>query len=190
MTKLASYPLRDEPGARWRYGYHSDVIGRLIEIGSGLRSDDYLQKVVFEPLKMVDTGFFAPPSKAALLVRAYDAKGADITTKLPPSSDYLGRKPFQSNGGGLVTTAGDWIRFSRMLLNGGSLDGARVLKGTTVAEMCRNQITRGRARCSGTRAPMPASPASRTASMAMAGATRSAYGCQRVRTACPARPAS
>ncbi len=142
MTKLASYPLRDEPGARWRYGYHSDVIGRLIEIGSGLRSDDYLQKVVFEPLKMVDTGFFAPASKAALLVRAYDAKGADITTKLPPSSDYLGRKPFQSNGGGLVTTAGDWIRFSRMLLNGGSLDGARVLKATTVAELGRNQITR------------------------------------------------
>lgn len=142
MTKLASYPLRDEPGARWRYGYHSDVIGRLIEVGSGMRSDDYLRKVVFEPLKMADTGFFAPPGQAARLVRAYDARGVDITAKLPPSSDYLARKPFQSNGGGLVTTAGDWIRFSRMLLNGGALDGARVLKAATVAQLGRNQITR------------------------------------------------
>jgi CubicO group peptidase (beta-lactamase class C family) len=142
MTKLASYPLRDQPGARWRYGYHSDVIGRLIEIGSGLRTDDYLQKVVFGPLKMPDTGFWAPPEKARRLVRAYDATGQDITAKLPPSSDYLARKPFQSNGGGLLTTAADWIRFSRMLMNGGSLDGVRVLKASTVAEMSRSQITR------------------------------------------------
>jgi CubicO group peptidase (beta-lactamase class C family) len=142
MTKLASYPLRNQPGERWRYGYHSDVIGRLIEIGSGVRSDDYLQKVVFDPLKMADTGFFAPPAKAARLVRAYDAQGLDITAKLPPSSDYLARKPFQSNGGGLVTTASDWIRFSRMLMNGGTLDGVRVLKASTVAQMGRSQITR------------------------------------------------
>ena len=142
MTKLASYPLRDAPGARWRYGYHSDVIGRLIEIGSGMRSDDYIQKVVFDPLKMVDTGFYAPPSKASRVVRAYDAKGDDITAKLPPSSDYFARKPFQSNGGGLLTTANDWIRFSRMLMNGGALDGVRVLKASTVADMSRNQITR------------------------------------------------
>ncbi len=142
MTKLASYPLRDAPGARWRYGYHSDVIGRLIEIGSGMRSDDYLQKIIFGPLKMVDTGFWAPPDKAARLVRAYDAKGQDITAKLPPSSDYLAPKPFQSNGGGLLTTAADWIRFSRMLMNGGTLDGVRVLKAATVAEMSRSQITR------------------------------------------------
>lgn len=142
MTKLASYPLRDQPGARWRYGYHSDVIGRLIEIGSGMRSDDYLQKIIFGPLKMVDTGFHTSPDKAVRLVRAYDASGQDITAKLPPSSDYLARKPFQSNGGGLLTTAADWIRFSRMLMNGGSLDGVRVLKAATVAEMSRNQITR------------------------------------------------
>jgi CubicO group peptidase (beta-lactamase class C family) len=142
MTRLAGYPLRDDPGARWRYGYHSDVIGRLIEIGSGMRSDDYLQRTIFTPLGMVDTGFFVPPEKAGRLVRAYDAQGEDITARLPPSSDYLARKPFQSNGGGLVTTAADWIRFSRMLLNGGSLDGARILKASTVAQMTRNQITR------------------------------------------------
>ncbi len=142
MTKLAAYPLRDAPGARWRYGYHSDVIGRLIEIGSGQRTDDYLRQVVFGPLKMIDTGFQVPPGQEHRLVRAYDAKGVDITAKLPPSSDYFGRKPFQSNGGGLVSTASDWIRFSRMLMNGGSLDGARVLKASTVAQMTRNQITR------------------------------------------------
>ncbi|MCU0758947.1 MAG: beta-lactamase family protein [Steroidobacteraceae bacterium] len=142
MTKLASYPLRDDPGARWRYGYHSDVIGRLIEIGSGMRSDDYLQRTIFGPLGMVDTGFFVTPEKADRLVRAYDARGEDITARLPPSSDYLARKPFQSNGGGLVTTAADWIRFSRMLLNGGALDGTRILKSGTVAQMSRNQLTR------------------------------------------------
>lgn len=141
MTKLSAYPLRDPPGARWRYGYHSDIIGRLIEIGSGQRTDDYLRQIVFGPLKMVDTGFQVPPGQAHRLVRAYDAKGVDITAKLPPSSDYLGRKPFQSNGGGLVSTAADWIRFSRMLMNGGSLDGARVLEASTVAQMTRNQIT-------------------------------------------------
>ncbi|MFO1457107.1 MAG: serine hydrolase domain-containing protein [Steroidobacteraceae bacterium] len=142
MSKLARHPLRDDPGARWRYGYHSDVIGRLIEIGSGGRADDYLQHTIFEPLRMVDTGFFVPPGKADRLVRAYDAKGQDITAKLPPSSDYLARKPFQSNGGGLVTTAADWIRFTRMLLNGGALDGARILKPATVAAMGTNHITR------------------------------------------------
>lgn len=141
MSKLARYPLRDDPGARWRYGYHSDVIGRLIEVGSGMRADDYLQKAVLGPLGMVDTGFFVPPEKADRLVRAYDGKGEDITAKLPPSSDYLARRPFQSNGGGLVTTAADWIRFSRMLLNGGTLDGVRILKAGTVAEMGRNHIT-------------------------------------------------
>ncbi len=141
MTKLAAYPLRDEPGARWRYGYHSDVIGRLIEIGSGMRTDDYLQQVVFGPLKMIDSGFHVPAGGADRLAHAYNAKGEDITSKLPPSSDYLGPKPFQSNGGGLVTTAADWIRFARMLMHGGSLDGVRILKASTVAEMTRNQIS-------------------------------------------------
>ena len=142
MNKLARYPLLSEPGARWNYGYHSDVIGRLIEIASGMRTDDYLQQTIFGPLGMVDTGFFVPPEKFDRLVHAYDAQGKDITATLMPLADWTARKPFQSNGGGLVSTAADWIRFTRMLLNGGSLEGVRILKFQSVAEMGRNQITR------------------------------------------------
>ena len=142
MDKLARYPLLSEPGARWDYGYHSDVVGRLIEIASGMRTDDYLQQAIFGPLGMVDTGFFVPEEKSDRLVHAYDAQGQDVTAKLLPLADWGARKPFQSNGGGLVTTGGDWIRFTRMLLNGGSLDGVRILQPESVAALGRNQITR------------------------------------------------
>lgn len=141
INKLAAYPLLYEPGTRWDYGYHSDVIGRLIEVASGMRTDDYLQQRILAPLGMVDTGFFAPPAKADRLVHAYDTKGQDITASLMPLSDWTARRRFQSNGGGLAGTAPDWIRFARMLLRGGELDGVRILKPTTVAEMGRNQIT-------------------------------------------------
>jgi CubicO group peptidase (beta-lactamase class C family) len=141
IDKLATYPLLAEPGTRWDYGYHSDIIGRLIEVASGMRTDDFLQQRIFAPLGMVDTGFYAPPDKVDRLVHAYDTKGQDITAGLMPLSDWTARKPFQSNGGGLAGTAPDWIRFARMLLNGGELDGVRLLKPQTVAEMGRNQLT-------------------------------------------------
>ncbi|MEE4184388.1 MAG: serine hydrolase domain-containing protein [Gammaproteobacteria bacterium] len=139
MQKLASYPLRDAPGARWRYGYHSDVLGILVETVSGQRLDNYLQEHIFAPLAMRDTGFVAREPER--LVHAYDDAGNDITAQLPPSSDYLQPTVFHSGGGGLVSTAGDWVRFASMLINDGTLGDVRIISAASARAMRRNQLT-------------------------------------------------
>jgi CubicO group peptidase (beta-lactamase class C family) len=139
MRTLARYPLRDPPGARWRYGYHSDVLGMVVETVSGQRLDNYLEKHIFAPLAMHDTGFVAhEPDR---LVRAYDDSGTDITAQLPPSSDYLQPTVFHSGGGGLVSTAVDWVRFASMLINDGALGEVRVLSKASARAMRGNQLT-------------------------------------------------
>ncbi len=142
MSKLASYPLRDAPGARWRYGYHSDVLGALIEKLSGKRLDDYYREKIFEPLGMRDTGFLVAGEQADRLVRAYGDKGVDLTERLPPSSDYLQPTRFHSGGGGLVSTLADWARFAAVLAGDGRLANARLLQPATVLELRRNQISK------------------------------------------------
>jgi CubicO group peptidase (beta-lactamase class C family) len=141
MEKLGVYPLRDQPGARWRYGYHSDVIGRLIEIGSGRRVDDYIRESILDPLGMHDSGFHVDAGDHHRLTRAYGDGGGDITDNLPPSSDWFAPADFQSAGGGMVSTVPDWMRFAEMLRRGGELEGVRILSEGTVAEMTTNQLT-------------------------------------------------
>lgn len=141
MTKLASYPLRDPPGARWRYGYHSDVLGALIETVSGQRIDEYYREHIFAPLGMVDTGFLVPAGQADRLARGYGDGGKDLTAMLPPSSDYLAPTRFHSGGGGLVSTLADWARFGAVLAGDGRLGEARLLKLESVLAMRSNQIT-------------------------------------------------
>lgn len=140
MEKLGRYPLRDQPGARWRYGYHSDVIGRLIEIGSGRRVDDYIQQAILDPLSMLDSGFYVDADDHHRLTRAYGDGGRDITEALPPSSDWFAPADFQSAGGGMVSTVPDWMRFAEMLRRGGEFEGVRILSEATVEEMTRNQL--------------------------------------------------
>ena len=140
MTKLASYPLRDAPGARWRYGYHSDVLGALIETVSGQRIDEFYRENIFAPLGMNDTGFMVPAEQAGRLVRAYGDGGADLTDRLPPSSDYLAPTRFHSGGGGLVSTLSDWAKFAAVLAGDGRLGDARLLKPETLIAMRSNQI--------------------------------------------------
>jgi CubicO group peptidase (beta-lactamase class C family) len=134
VTKL---PLIAHPGERWEYGYSTDVLGCLVEKVSGMRLGDFFQRHIFTPLKMEDTGFHIPADK---LNRA--AHGFDHDTNTYPSylKDVAQPPLMQSGGGGLVSTLYDYARFSQMMLNGGVLDGVRLLGSKTVETMTSNHL--------------------------------------------------
>ena len=126
-------PLLFEPGARWHYGTSTDWLGKVVEAVSGRPLDDYFRLRILEPLGMADTFYNVPADKQARLV-AMHHRGADgIIVKdevqPPPTINPI------IGGGGLVSTAADYIRFVRMILNNGELDGVRILKADTVAAM-------------------------------------------------------
>jgi CubicO group peptidase (beta-lactamase class C family) len=131
-------PLLFEPGTRWHYGTSTDWLGRLVEKVSGLPLEDYFRQKIFTPLDMPDTSYFVAKDKEARLVtvnrRRPDGSLVREATQ-PPTSGFT-----PIGGGGLTSTAGDYIRFTRMILNGGELDGARILSADSVAQMSRNQI--------------------------------------------------
>jgi methyl acetate hydrolase len=134
-------PLLFEPGEKWWYGTSTDIVGRLVEKISGQTLEDYFRQHIFIPLKMTDTSYNVPEQKAARLVAAQQRNGermdgAIVKTAVQPGLTI----PQPVGGGGLASTASDYGRFVRMLLNGGELDGARVLKAETVALMGQNQI--------------------------------------------------
>ncbi len=134
-------PLLFDPGERWHYSTSTDVVGRLVEVVSGQKLEDYFRQHIFAPLKMSDTSYNVPQDKAARLVaaqqRAGDRMDGAIVLQTPQPGLTI---PAPIGGGGLASTAGDYGRFVRMLLNGGELDGARVLKAETVALMGQNHI--------------------------------------------------
>jgi CubicO group peptidase (beta-lactamase class C family) len=141
MTVLASVPLACHPGEDYEYGLSIDVLGRLIEVVSGRPLDEALQERVFGPLGMADTGFFVPEGKHGRLAAVYEKDEAGGLRRMPSYTDAFNRKPlFLSGGGGLVSTAEDYLRFGLMLQNGGELDGARVLGRRTVRLMTLNHI--------------------------------------------------
>ncbi len=148
VDKLSDIPLRHQPGSQWYYSIAVDVQGYLVEVLSGQPFDQFLQERIFGPLGMVDTGFHVPESEHGRLVPyyGYDQGGNLIA---PPngvgaagSRPYLDPTTFFSGGGGLVSTTTDYMRFAQMVLNGGELDGVRILSPTTVALMTRNQMPR------------------------------------------------
>ena len=146
IEKLANVPLRFDPGDRWMYSYSTDVCGYLVEAISGKPFDEYLQEVIFEPLGMVDTGFFVPPEKASRLAANY-RRAADKSLRLiddPEVSTYLERPAFFSGGGGLTSTIADYFRVTEMLRRGGELDGARIIGSRTLRVMTKNHLTGGR----------------------------------------------
>ena len=147
IDKLAELPLRHQPGSRWYYSIAVDVQGYLVEVLSGQPFDQFLQERVFDPLRMVDTGFHVPESEHDRFVEyyGYDGEGklaAPSNQGVIGSRAYLDPTTFFSGGGGLVSTTTDYMRFSQMLLNGGELDGVRVLSPTTVDLMTQNQMPR------------------------------------------------
>jgi len=134
-------PLLFEPGERWHYGTSTDVVGRLVEKISGQKIEDYFREHIFTPLKMTDTSYNIPPEKAVRVVASQQRDGERMDGKIVLQSPQPALTvPMPIGGGGLTSTADDYGRFLRMLLNDGQLDGARVLKPDTVASMGRNAI--------------------------------------------------
>ena len=146
IEKLATLPLEFSPGTRWNYSVSTDVLGYLVEVMSGMRFDEYLKKKIFEPLKMVDTAFYVPPEKLSRFAANY-IRQPDKTLKLeddPGNSTYSKPPTYFSGGGGLVSTAADYYRFCQMLLNGGELDGVRILGRKTIELMTMNHLPGGK----------------------------------------------
>ena len=134
-------PLLFDPGERWHYSTSTDVVGRLVEVVSGQKLEEYFRQHIFAPLKMDDTSYNVPEAKGPRLVAQQQRAGALMDGAIELQKPQLGltiASPI--GGGGLASTAEDYGRFMRMLLNGGALDGARVLKAETVALMGQNHI--------------------------------------------------
>ncbi len=144
--KIARLPLTAQPGSEWVYGYSIDVLGAVIEIASGQPLDRFFQERIFDRLGMNDTHFFIPESKADRLVTVYGLVDDELQ-RMPDGSvmqsqgEYVtGPRVCFSGGAGLVSTAHDYVRFQLMLLNGGALDGQRILLATSVDEMTTDQV--------------------------------------------------
>ncbi len=140
--KLGPVPLLFHPGEDWVYGIATDVLGRLVEVKSGLPLDRFFKERIFKPLGMKDTGFLVPGSKINRFAANYttDGKGNLTLRDDPRKSPYLQEPVFLSGGGGLTSTTRDYARFLQMIANGGKLNDARLLKKKTVAMMIRNQV--------------------------------------------------
>ena len=140
--KLARLPLLYDPGTKWEYSFASDVLGRVIEVVSGMTFDAFLEDRLFLPLGMKDTAFYVPSDKVNRFAASYqsDGKGTLTPSENQPASAYLIKPRFLSGGGGLVSTSRDYMRFLQMIAHGGRLEGARILKPETVALMTHNQL--------------------------------------------------
>ena len=146
IEKLAEIPLEFSPGDYWNYSISTDICGYLVEVLSGMPFDQYLKTHIFDPLKMGDTGFDFPDSERERFAACYQ-RGPDKKLYLqddPLESPYLKPAVFFSGGGGLVSTAHDYLRFCRMLINGGELDGARILGRKTIDLMTINHLPDGK----------------------------------------------
>lgn len=159
IERLADIPLRQQPGSMWYYSISVDVQGYLVEVLSGQPFDQFLEDRLFGPLGMVDTGFYVPPEKAGRFAELYgydgDGRllpptatefeeytrlGSSVATAETVTARYLEPPTLLSGGMGMVSTTQDYMRFAQMLLNGGELDGIRILAPLTVDLMRRNQL--------------------------------------------------
>jgi CubicO group peptidase (beta-lactamase class C family) len=145
IDKLATIPLLYQPGTRWVYSASMDIQGYIVEKLSGQSLPDFMHKYIFSPLGMNDTGFFVPRDKWKRFATLYteNAKGEIVPSPAPTSlglSDYTAQPTMPSGGGGMITTAQDYMRFAQMLLNLGELDGVRILAPSTVQLMTSNHL--------------------------------------------------
>ncbi len=138
ITKLSKLPLAHQPGEVWDYSMSTDVLGGIVEVVSGKTLDAFIAERITGPLGMHDTGFFVAKDKAG---RVAEPQNDPATGKRPPMTRDLTVRPnFLSGGGGMVSTAPDYLRFAQMLLNGGELDGVRLLARKTVALMASDHL--------------------------------------------------
>jgi CubicO group peptidase (beta-lactamase class C family) len=138
---LARIPAFHHPGQRFTYGLNTDVLGRLIEIWSDQSLDAYMREVVFDPLKMVDTGFLVPADQRDRFASCHTLEqGKLAVADKGEASPYNEGFDFLSGGGGLVSTIGDYANFCQMMVDGGRFDGKQILKESTVELMFTNQL--------------------------------------------------
>ena len=153
VAALGKIPLQYEPGAQWHYSVSVDIQGRLVEVLSGMKFSDFLQERLFGPLDMRDTAFSVDADQMPRLAQLYKPKGMTGNNFMAPSTGpgldvadawvsagFVQPPKFESGGGGLVSTARDYLRFSQMMLNGGELDGVRILSPKTVQLMTTNHL--------------------------------------------------
>ncbi len=141
VDNAARTPLFEDPGTNWRYGISTTILGRLVEIWSGKPLEVYLRERVFGPLGMTDTGFWVGPDRADRLATVYrPSPEGELRPYQIEETPFTERPVLIEGGVGLVASTMDFLRFSQMFLNGGELDGNRVLKPETVAMMTVNRI--------------------------------------------------
>lgn len=133
MERLSAFPLRSEPGTEWSYSIGLDVMGAVIEKASGMPFEQFLQTRIFDPVGMDDTGFVVPQEDLGRLTTNYYLfQGNLMPIDTPADSEYASAAPFPSGGGGLASTAEDYLRFMTAMANGGMLDGQQVLPADAV----------------------------------------------------------
>lgn len=145
VQELSEIPLLYQPGTKWNYSFSTDVLGYLVEEVSGKSFDKFLKEKIFEPLKMKDTDFYVPKEKINRCSAIYgvsDNNGIKVISK--PDTSIISRSPkFFSGGGGLFSTASDYMIFAQMLLNQGEINGVRLLGRKTVELMTENHLSEG-----------------------------------------------
>ncbi len=148
VERVGAAPLAHQPGTVWEYSLASDILGRVVEAASGKRLGDFLDERLFKPLRMADTAFSVPASKMA---RVAQPLATDLASGQPIKVIDVSAPPKNDSGGaGATSTAADYLRFTQMLLNGGQLDGMRILSRTTVELMTSDHL--------GTRIAAPITP--------------------------------
>lgn len=144
IRRMAGLPLDQHPGEQWIYGYSTDILGAVIEVASGMDLASFLQQEILAPLQMNDTHFYLPPDKVNRLATVYQPDGNGGVSAIAASDGMQSQGLYvqgqgpnisYSGGAGLLSTAGDYARFLQMLLNGGELDGVRILSPKTVELM-------------------------------------------------------
>ena len=146
VERMGKLPMEGQPGEKWIYGYNTDILGAVVEKVSGMPLDQFLSTRIIEPLKMKDTSFYLPAGKRARLATVYMLKDASSVVERAPDpglgqGDYIdGPRKCFAGGAGLLSTAADYARFLQMFLNGGELDGVRILGPKTVELMTSNAV--------------------------------------------------
>jgi CubicO group peptidase (beta-lactamase class C family) len=147
VARMAAVPFEAHPGEKWLYGYATDILGVVVERASGKPLDEFLRTRIFQPLRMTDTHFYLPPAKRNRLATVYSPNASGGLKRAPEKGGmntqgaYVeGPRRSFSGGAGLLSTAGDYARFLQMLLNGGELDGVRLLSPKTVQLMTTDHV--------------------------------------------------
>ena len=143
MARLGRLPLQFEPGSAWNYSMSTDVCGRLVEVMSGLTLDEFFRTRIFEPLGMSDTGFSAPDAEVDRCSTLYAFSPGKGMSVMAPAPAMTIPPSMLSGGGGLVSSADDYLRFCHLLVNGGELDGVRLLSPRTLRFMTTNHLPGG-----------------------------------------------